>query len=309
MSNRVSRTVSDDILNRIIQIESAGNPLAKATTSSATGLFQQLDATWLSLVSMHRPQWSIGRSRAQILALRRDANLNIVLGACLTEDNQRMIGMDCTPGDLYLAHFLGPADAKDLFRAHPDTPVSALVSQSVINANKSIMQGRNAGQVRAWAARMMAKPPKEDWIGLYFTGAGPGAVAKPKPQPAPEPVEVPDAPDTPGVQVEVPLPPERPPEADAAPETAPEPPAPPVVPDPVPVHPVDDPKLAKPAKEGFGEWCGRKWKTATSAVGGFTSFGFLAYLTDWKVLATLMAGGTIIGLIIYFIYSREHRGE
>jgi len=302
MSNRVSRLISDDVLNRIIQIESAGRPRAKAATSSATGLFQQLDSTWLSLVSIHRPQWAVGRNRAQILALRLEPSLNIELGACLTEDNMRAIGMDCTPGDLYLAHFLGPADAKDLFRAHPDTPVSALVSQAVIKANKGIMQGRNAGQVRAWAARKMAQPAKEDWIGLYYTGDGPGAKsvvkATPKPKPAPAPAPEPADADN-GVAVDVPLPPERPTEVAEAP--------PPVLPDAVPVHPIDNPKPAKKAKEGFGEWCGRKWKTATSAVGGFTSFGFLAYLTDWKVLATLMAGGTIIGLIFYFIYSREHR--
>ena len=292
MSNRVSRTISDDILNRIIQIESAGKPLAKASTSSATGLFQQLDSTWISLVAMHRPEWSKGRTRAQVLALRKVATLNIELGARLTEDNQRAIGMDATPGDLYLAHFLGPADAKDLFRAHPDTPVSALVSQAVINANKSIMQGRNAGQVRAWAARKMAQPAKQDWIGKFYTGDGPDVIPLSKPRPATKPKPAPESAPEPldtanGVAVEVPLPPEKP-EAVPAPEA----------PLPVPV---------KPAKEGFGAWCGRKWKSVTSAVGGFTSFGFLAYLTDWKVLATLMAGGTIIGLIIYFIYSREQR--
>lgn len=295
MSNRVSRLISDDVLNRIIQIESAGRPRAKAATSSATGLFQQLDSTWLSLVSIHRPQWAVGRNRAQILALRLEPSLNIELGACLTEDNMRAIGMEATPGDLYLAHFLGPADAKDLFRAHPDTPVSALVSQAVINANKDIMQGRNAGQVRAWAARKMAQPAKQDWIGKFYTGDGPNTIPVPKPRPvakpAPEPVPEPADADN-GVAVEVPLPPERP---------QPEP-----IPEPAPdtstaVAPVD------PKKEGFGDWCGRKWKTVTSAVSGFTSFGFLAYLTDWKVLATLMAGGTIIGLIVYFIYSRETR--
>lgn len=297
MSNRVSKTVSDDILNRIIQIESAGEPLAEAETSTATGLFQPLESTWLNLVRIHRPEWAQGRTRTQVLDLREDPNLNIILGGCLTEDNQRAIGVDCTPGDLYLAHFLGPADAKDLFKAHPDTPVSALVSQSVINANRQIMQGRNAGQVRAWAARKMAQPAHEDWIGKYFTGDGPGDVitpkpaAKPKPTPKPvsKPAESPIPDSASGQPVDVPLPPERP--------------------DPVPqVEPAPEPeKPVKKAKEGFGDWCGRKWRTVTSTIGGSFSLGFLGYLTDWKVLATLMVGGLIIGLVIYFIYSREHR--
>jgi hypothetical protein len=71
MTNTVSKTVSDETLNCIITIESAGRTNIKAPTSSALGLGQFLNATWLATVRKHRPDLLKGR-RAQVLALRTD---------------------------------------------------------------------------------------------------------------------------------------------------------------------------------------------------------------------------------------------
>ena len=122
MTHTVSRLLSDDTLNRIIQIESAGKVAAKAPTSSATGLFQFIAATWLAVVKKHRPDLLESRTRAQVLALRTDPVIAIELGARFTEDNAKALGPGYGDGDLYLAHFLGVATARKFLRAAPAAP-------------------------------------------------------------------------------------------------------------------------------------------------------------------------------------------
>lgn len=173
--NTVSNEITDEVLSAIIQIESAGRVKAKAPTSSASGLFQFIDSTWLATVSKHKPELAVGRSRDEILALRFDPKCSIELGARFTEDNARIIGQGWQPGDLYLAHFAGAGTAKALFRANPSYPSSFVFSQAAIAANRSILSGKTCGQVRAWAAKRMQESSGKDWIGIYWRGLKPPA--------------------------------------------------------------------------------------------------------------------------------------
>lgn len=178
MPNTVSRTIDDDTLNCIITIESSGNPFIRASTSSALGLFQFLNATWLATVKLHAPQVMAGKSQSQVLAMRTDPTFCIDMGARFEEDNQKIIGAGATPGDIYLAHFLGAGTAKSLFRGNQSAPASQYVSQAAINANKSILQGKTVAQVRAWAAKRMAQSRGKNWIAKFYkpTGGMPVAV-------------------------------------------------------------------------------------------------------------------------------------
>ena len=174
MANTVSRTISDETLSRIIQIESAGNPRAKAPTSSATGLFQFIDRTWLGTVQQHKPEWLRNRTKRQVLDLRLDPRCSIEMGARLTEDNARALGRGYTDGDLYLAHFFGVSTAKRVFRADPNEAVEPIAGQAAVRANRSILAGKTCGQVRAWAARKMAAAGRTNWIARYW---GPARIA------------------------------------------------------------------------------------------------------------------------------------
>ena len=96
------------IVERIIQVESNGDPNAKNKRSSATGLGQFLDETWLDLIRTYRPDLARGRGKGEILELRRDANLAREITSRFTEQNAGMLrkrGLPITPGTLYLAHF------------------------------------------------------------------------------------------------------------------------------------------------------------------------------------------------------------
>lgn len=281
MTNTVSSTVSDETLNAIITIESGGNPRAKASTSSALGLFQFLNATWLAVVQKHRPEL-LELPHDKLLSLRCDPHLCIELGARFTEDNLALIGRSATGGDLYLAHFLGAVDARKLFRADPSTPVADLVSPKVIEANRSIMLGKSVAQVRAWSARRMHESAGHDWIAHFYAPPE----AEPTPAEAPEPDAIPDT--------------QRPPPAPpAAPAPAPAPsPAPPSVPAP----PVD--------KEGLFDWLKRKGKTIASWLGGGT-FGTigLTQVTDWRIAAVIVGGLVVSGAIIGVFYLLSHRSH
>lgn len=200
MANTVSRLISDETLNRVIQIESAGNPDAKAPTSSAAGLGQFINATWLGVVRKHRPDLLIGRSEADVCALRRGratASLQIDMLARFTEANARGIGGGCTDGDLYLAHFLGLGAAQKFFRADANASAEGLAGAAAVAANRSILAGKTAGEVRAWAQRSMeqrwVKAGKPDWISKWYSGTSAPPDVEPIP-PKPKP-PVPKPPD------------------------------------------------------------------------------------------------------------------
>jgi hypothetical protein len=198
MTNRVSNTISDQTLNRGIQIESAGKPNAKASTSSATGLFQFLNQSWLEILYLHGPlkiakrikktgnpkkPYSVpdGGERA-ICDMRKAGSdpallkLNIDMGARLWEDNAKALGKGWTDGDLYLSHFLGIGGARKVFRADPNASAVAVCGQKVADANHSIFyrngQAITCSQLRAWATNSMkqrwAKAGEPDWIGRFY---------------------------------------------------------------------------------------------------------------------------------------------
>lgn len=203
MANTVSRRLSDATLSRIIQIESSGKPAIKASTSSATGLFQFINATWLNVVRQHRPDLLRGRTQSQVLALRKNPSVAIELGARFEEGNLSALGKGATEGDLYLAHFLGVGTAKNFLRAPARDRAELHCSAAAVNANRSILAGKTVGQVRAWAARRMAQSGKVDWISRWYDANDP--LTRPlEPQRQPRPVKIEPDEDDPGAAIEEP---------------------------------------------------------------------------------------------------------
>jgi hypothetical protein len=187
----VSRTISDQQLCRIIQIESAGRPRAKALTSSATGLFQFLDDTWMVMINRYQPGWKRGLTAKQVLDLRLEPEKSIELGARFTEENAKGIGPGWQEGDLYLSHFLGLGTARKVFRANPGASVEPIAGAAAVRANRSILQGKTCGEVRRWAETVMAtrwaKAGKPDWIKKYWKGAALSPPARTRLEPEAEP--------------------------------------------------------------------------------------------------------------------------
>jgi hypothetical protein len=124
----------------------------KNPDSSADGHFQFTKGTWLEYAPRVRD--TAGMSNAQILALRHDLPTATAAERLFRADNARYLrdrGLEDTPGNLSLAHFLGKADAAKVLRAAPDTPIERLVDPASLRANRKVLEGKSASEVIAWA--------------------------------------------------------------------------------------------------------------------------------------------------------------
>lgn len=145
--------VSFDYLLAQARMESGLDPSARAKTSSATGLFQFIDSTWLRTVERHggAPE---GMSRQDVLAMRYDPAMASQMAAALASDNraglQATLGREPDHAELYLAHFLGLGGARTMLRADPSASAAALMPEAA-RANRAIFYdnggARNVGEV------------------------------------------------------------------------------------------------------------------------------------------------------------------
>ena len=143
------------LVDSIIGAESGGNADARNPNSSASGLGQFLDATWLSMMAKHRPD--IQGSRDELLALKNDPTLSRAMTEAYAADNGKILtgaGFEASPGNTYLAHFAGPQGAVKVLSADPNAPVSSILGEAAVKANP-FLQGMTAADLQAWAARKM----------------------------------------------------------------------------------------------------------------------------------------------------------
>jgi hypothetical protein len=142
--------------------ESGLNAQAAATTSTARGLYQFIDQTWLA--TMKRSGGSLGYAayadaivetggrfevpnpllRQNILALRDDPAANAALAGALTRNNASALaarlGRDPSEAELYVAHVLGAAGATKLMTlgaVSPGAPADAAFPAAA-EANRGI---------------------------------------------------------------------------------------------------------------------------------------------------------------------------
>ncbi|WP_339827495.1 transglycosylase SLT domain-containing protein [uncultured Parasphingorhabdus sp.] len=152
------------------QLESGMRPNAKANTSSATGLYQFVEQTWLGLVKEKGGDYGLGWAqdaisqnrngkftitdedqKSSILALRTDPTLSANLAGEFARDNseylENRIGREPESVDLYLAHFLGPAGAGkflNAFDANPNAPAAPSFANAA-QSNRSIFYDKSGG--------------------------------------------------------------------------------------------------------------------------------------------------------------------
>ncbi|WP_443750528.1 transglycosylase SLT domain-containing protein [Asticcacaulis solisilvae] len=150
-------------LVKTAQRESSLNPNARARTSSAAGLFQFVEQTWLGVLKTngakhgygaYADQITKGRDgryrvtdpgvRHQVMGLRFNPDANAVMAAEMTAGHaaylKGRIGRDPTQGELYAAHFLGADGAADLITANASRPGARAASlfPAAAHANPTI---------------------------------------------------------------------------------------------------------------------------------------------------------------------------
>lgn len=127
------------------RLESGFRPGARAATSSATGLFQFIDSTWLAVLARHGSRHGLApASRAEALALRADPRAAALMaGAFMAENRDRIesaLGRAASATDLYLAHFLGAGGAVRFLSALARAPetIGAELFPAAARANRGI---------------------------------------------------------------------------------------------------------------------------------------------------------------------------
>ncbi|GIK81946.1 MAG: lytic transglycosylase domain-containing protein [Alphaproteobacteria bacterium] len=161
------------------KVESNLDPRAAAKTSSAGGLFQFIDQTWLGTLKEQGAALGYARQadaitrnasgqyvvsdprlRAEIMNLRQDPTANAVMAGAFTRSNAAILseklGRAASENELYIAHFLGANGAAKLIgqaernpnvRASDSFPLAARANRSIFFDRNG--RARNAAEVRA----------------------------------------------------------------------------------------------------------------------------------------------------------------
>jgi hypothetical protein len=157
------------------KMESDFNPTAGASTSSAHGLYQFIDQTWLGTVKEAGAQLGYGQyadaisksssgsysvsdptARAAIMKLRDDPVVSSAMAGILTQSNSfnltGKIGRRPTDAELYMAHFMGVGGAAKLISNAEDNPQAsgAQLFPNAAAANRSIFYD-SSGRARSVA--------------------------------------------------------------------------------------------------------------------------------------------------------------
>jgi hypothetical protein len=159
------------------QVESNLNPNAQAPSSSARGLFQFTEQTWLTTLKELGPGFGYGPYAAAIsrqpsgdygigdpgmtkaiMNLRSDPTANALMAGAFTKANGEKLaarlGRSPSEGELYIAHFLGANGASRMIGLAGAAPTTSAAAQfpSAARANPTIFyngrgNARTAGEV------------------------------------------------------------------------------------------------------------------------------------------------------------------
>lgn len=159
------------LLHIFCSMESSFNYTATNNTSSATGWFQFLNATWDTMLRLHGKKFGVPADTPD-RKLRLDPRLNALMGAMFIKDNaaglKRGLKREPTDVDLYCAHFMGLAGAVGFLSNNPNA-IAALKYPKQAQANQPTFytpakRPRTFGQIyQVWEAKVAAH--RKTWDG------------------------------------------------------------------------------------------------------------------------------------------------
>ncbi|GEP01280.1 lytic transglycosylase domain-containing protein [Methylobacterium haplocladii] len=174
-SGAESSGVGFDYLLATAKRESGLDPTAKASTSSASGLFQFIEQTWLGTMKATGAKFGLSSyadaitarsdgtygvadaaTKQAILDLRRDPRVASAMAGALTQRNREALGgtlgREPTSGDLYAAHVLGAKGATTLINSAQTSPARTAASDlpEAASSNRNLFYDK-AGRARGSA--------------------------------------------------------------------------------------------------------------------------------------------------------------
>ena len=181
--------------------ESSFNPDAKARKSSATGLFQFIEQTWLSMIKNHGAKYGLkdyadkieirdgkavvadAAAKNEILNLRRNPEISALMAGEFSAENKEYLE-NCTTCDigsteLYLAHFMGAGGAAKFLNSRNEngSTIAAHLFPKAARANKNVFFDQTTGRARSLDEIYNNFSKK-------FTGGNPSSIALTAPSPS-----------------------------------------------------------------------------------------------------------------------------
>ncbi len=147
--------------------ESSFDAKAKASTSSASGLYQFIEKTWLNTVKKHGQKHGLEyltkyiddngnisdkNIKKQILDLRNNPEIASTMAAEFASDNKEILEKNGVKNigatELYFAHFLGAKGASKFLLARQNNPEisGAEIFPTAAKANKNVFFDKNGNQ-------------------------------------------------------------------------------------------------------------------------------------------------------------------
>lgn len=130
------------------KIESNDRPYVKARTSSASGLFQFIKATWIG----EGGQWG-GTPALAFGGLKPSPEEQLARAKTFTAKNAAYLkarGIPINKASLYAAHFFGPVTAAAVIGADVNARADLIAGEAATKANPSILEDKTVGQFLSW---------------------------------------------------------------------------------------------------------------------------------------------------------------
>lgn len=140
--------IPDDYWPMLAKIESANRPYVKASTSSASGLYQFIRSTWRG----EGGAWGPDMSKA-FGGLMPSVEEQTARAKTFTEKNVTALkaaGIPINKASLYAAHFFGAGTAAKVIGADVNDRADLIAGKAATDANPSILRGKTVGQFLTW---------------------------------------------------------------------------------------------------------------------------------------------------------------
>lgn len=149
---RAALAIPPDYFNHLARIESGNRPYVKASTSTASGLYQFIKSTW----QHYGGRWGRDTSKA-FGGLSPSVEEQLERATAFTLDNAKALaaaGVEITNQTLYAAHFLGSGTALKILAKPAATALKSVLPSAVIRANP-FLQNMTVADFRWWLDRKM----------------------------------------------------------------------------------------------------------------------------------------------------------